>query len=177
MLMTTDLEPVTSLDDAITNPGPDPKRYRPYIPTILMTRCSFFPSFGDEEVKDEESQEQLLIAEEMYAMVSEITGNILRSKEVVNESPLLPDVQRLHNLMLRIFEGVNRPYESAFSWAPVGFLLQMFIHVGLVLHFLIIGLIHGDENVYSTQLGEDQNKVFDPEIKGIVVLQILCIIG
>lgn len=33
------------------------KRHLPYKPTILMARCSFFPSFVDEEVEMEESQE------------------------------------------------------------------------------------------------------------------------
>lgn len=33
---------------------PDSKGYKPYIPTILMSRCSYFPSFGDEEFVDDE---------------------------------------------------------------------------------------------------------------------------
>lgn len=33
----------------------DSKGHRPYVPTILMPRCAYFPSFGGEEVADDES--------------------------------------------------------------------------------------------------------------------------
>lgn len=40
VLVTTNLEPVTSLDDMVTKPGFDPRQYRLYIPTIFMPKCS-----------------------------------------------------------------------------------------------------------------------------------------
>lgn len=42
----------------------------------------------------EESQEQLLIADDRYAMILETTGNRLQSEEVIDESPL-PPVSRI----------------------------------------------------------------------------------
>lgn len=67
------------------------RRHQPHRPTILMTKYSFFPYFGDEGFEDEESQEQPLIVDRIHTMTLEIIGNILHSEEEINESPFLLD--------------------------------------------------------------------------------------
>ena len=138
------------------------RRNQSYRPTILLTNCLYFPSFGNEGIEGEDSRELSLVADSIDTMDSEVTGNILPREEVVNEIPLLIDFQNLYNSMQRIFVQDN----STFSWAHVGLVLQIFIFMDLLLQFLIQlkGSIHGDENVHFGHLSEDQNKIFDPGI-------------
>lgn len=55
----------------------DSKRYIAYIPTILTHRCSYFPSSGDEEVVDDESQSQMVVADKISILVASITDDTL----------------------------------------------------------------------------------------------------
>lgn len=93
-------EPKMESLEPITEPTLHPKRRLPYRPTILMTRCSFFPSFVDEEFEIGESQEsQFLIADKSYEMIPKVTGNTTQNEELVDENPLLANAQNLDYLM------------------------------------------------------------------------------
>lgn len=157
-------EPRMESLEPVMEPTLHPRRRLPYRPKILMSRCSFFPSFVDEEFEMEESQEQLLITDESYVMIPEMTVNTMQSKEVVDENPLLPNAQDFDYLLQRIFIGVSFSYEhNTFSWAPIGFLLQMFNRIGPTPQVLVLfaGPNHENDNPYFAHFGEGQNKIFD----------------
>lgn len=51
--------------ELVIEPDLDSRRYQPYIPTILMLRCSYFPSFGGEKVVDGESQGHMVFVDKI----------------------------------------------------------------------------------------------------------------
>lgn len=132
------------------------RRYQPYRPTILMSRCLYFPSFDGEEDVDDESQDQPSI-EDICTPTPEIIGGVLNCEIMVDESPLPTLDQSTFNLMQRIFVEVNYPYGyNVFLWAHEGLMPQLPIQPG--------GTTQGTKDTKCIHLSADQNKIFDPGI-------------
>lgn len=165
--MITDLEPVTSLDALVMKPGPDLGWYRPHIPTILIPKCLYFPSFDNEEDVDDESQDQSSVPNKIHTHIPNIASDILHCEEVDDESSLPAAAQNPHDFMQRIFVEMGYLYgHYALPWACVGLELQLPIYVGPVLLSPVQSgdTIHGSKGKQCTPLSGEQNKVFDPGI-------------
>lgn len=95
--METELEAMMRQSELVIEPELNPERYR----------CLYFPSFGDEEVVDNESQGHMVVTDEVNIPTIYITDDILHYEMAMKESLLLVLVNSSYHFM-RTCEGFSQ---------------------------------------------------------------------